>query len=266
MSSLEFSCNLSFLFQEYEFKDRFVHARNWGFNFVEITFPYLYDKNEIKKYLDENNLKLHLINSPPGNAKAGDRGLAALPNRKEEFKKSFEEAMQYAQAFNCPFIHIMSGVRANNENSGLFRDTLIENLQWAADQIASEKTLLLIEPINQIDIPSYFLFSWREAEKIVREINNPKVRLQLDLYHAQVETKNIEAAWAACKDITKHIQIANVPKRTEPTLGDIDYSKIFDLIEQDSYDGLIGLEFRPSQTTEIALREFKKLRNSFSRR
>ena len=245
-----FAANLSMLFAEHYFLDRFNAAAACGFKGVECLFPYEWPANEIRSALTENNLKQVLFNMPPGDWNAGDRGLGAIPGRESEFFSSLKLALDYAGILSCSQIHIMSGIVKEEESRREARATFVANLKRAAPVAAKYNVDLLIEPINdKRDAPDYFLSRISDAREIINEVRSDNVWLQFDLYHAQIMSGDLETLIRDNTDITRHYQIAGVPARHEPDLGEVNYPYLFELIDSLDFDGWIGCEYRPAGST-----------------
>ena len=245
-----FAANLSMLFTEHYFLDRFNAAAACGFKGVEFLFPYEWPANEIRSALTENNLKQALFNMPPGDWNAGDRGLGAIPGRESEFFSSLKLALDYAGILSCSQIHIMAGIVKEEEARREARATFVANLKRAAPVAAKYNVDLLIEPINdKRDAPDYFLSRISDAREIIEEVRSDNVWLQFDLYHAQNMSGDLETLIRDNTDITRHYQIAGVPARHEPDLGEVNYPYLFELIDSLDFDGWIGCEYRPAGST-----------------
>lgn len=248
-----FAANLSWLYQEHPLPQRFAAAAADGFEAVELLFPYEHDALDLRRHLDDAHLACVLINAPCGNWAAGERGLAALPGRQDDFKRSIDRALRYAAALNTPRIHVMAGLRPPGADENLLWDTYQANLAWACDETAADDVMLLVEPINPTDMPGYLLTRQAEAHRLVGEIGAPQLRVQMDLYHCRVVEGEI-SAWltgalrpTAGASVVGHMQVAGVPGRHEPEGGDIDYPAAFELIDQLGYTGWVGCEYRPCQ-------------------
>ena len=250
----QLSANLSLLFTENEFIDRFKEAKNNGFDAVEFQFPYDIEAQTIKKEIDKNKLILTIFNSPPGDFENGDRGLACLEKRKDDFKKSIIEAISYAKIFQCNKIHVMSGV-SEKENVLNAKKVYIENLKWACDEFDKHNINLLIEPINQRNIPNYFLSSTDQAIEIIDKIERDNIYLLFDIYHHQIIRGDVSKYFEKFQAYIGHIQIAGIPNRNEPDQSELDYKYVFKLIERLNYTGFIGCEYKISKNTNF--REFK---------
>jgi hydroxypyruvate isomerase len=248
---VRFAANLSFLFGEAPFLDRFERAATAGFKGVEYLFPYEFDAAEIARRLRAHGLDQVLFNAPPGDWAAGDRGLAALPSRTDEFRASIERALDYAVATCCPRVHVMAGIAAAGDPEA--RRTYLANLKYAAARFAEHDVTLLIEPLNPRDMPGYFLADFDVAAGIVRELGLGNVRLQFDIYHRQILHGDVTAGLRALAALIGHIQIAGVPDRHEPTDGELSLPWIIGAIEAAGFDGWIGCEYRPRRSTEEGL-------------
>lgn len=248
-----FAANLSMLFTDRPFLDRFEAAARAGFEAVEILFPYAFGAQEIRSRLDANGLKLVLFNLPPGDTQRGERGLACLPGREEEFRRSVGQALAYADALGCPQMHCMAGLAPSNPDASALQAIYLSNLRWAADEFEAAGRSLLIEPINRRDIPGYFLNNTVQARQVIEATAKPNVRLQLDLYHCQISEGDVANRIRANADIVAHIQIASVPDRQEPDHGELHYPYLFDVIDATGYTGFLGCEYRPAGRTEDGL-------------
>ena len=250
---IQLSANLSLLFNENEFLDRFKEAKINGFNAVEFQFPYNFEAQSIKREIDKNNLILSIFNSPPGNFENGERGLACLENRQDDFKKSIVKAISYAKIFQCYKIHVMSGV-SNKENDLNAKKVYIENLKWACDEFDKHNINLLIEPINQRNIPNYFLSSTDQAIEIIDKIERKNIYLLFDIYHHQIIRGDVSKYLEKFLQYIGHIQIAGIPNRNEPDQSELDYKYIFKFIEGLNYTGFIGCEYNPLRDTVSGLK------------
>ena len=257
-----FSANLSFLFSEAPFLDRFAEAARAGFIAVEFAFAYEYPPCELAARLEQHSLALVLMNAPPGDLAAGDRGLAALPGREHEFAASLAPALNYAQALRCPRIHIMAGVMpagADEAQRAQQRATFVRNLRFAAREAAAQGVELTIEPINTRDIPGYVLNTQAEAHAIREEVGAQNLKVQMDLYHAQIVEGDLSEKLRRWLPHIGHIQIAGVPGRHEPDVGEINYAHLFALLDELGYGGWVGCEYRPLNGTMAGLGWMKRL-------
>jgi hydroxypyruvate isomerase len=246
-----FAANLSMLYNEHGFLDRFAAAAADGFDAVEYLFPYAFDRAELAARLQAHGLTQALFNAPPGDFEAGERGLACLPDREEDFRRGFvEQALPYAQALGCRRVHVMAGLAP----AGVAREALAAcyeaNLAWAARQAAPHGVAVLIEPINTRDIPGYFLNRQDQAHALVRRIGAANLQVQMDLYHCQIVEGDLAMK---LRDYlfggqVGHLQIAGVPERHEPDLGELNYPYLFELIDALGWAGFVGCEYRPRDT------------------
>ena len=249
-----FAANLSFLFTDLEFLDRFSAAADAGFKAVEFMFPYAYKAQDIKTRLDDNGLDLVLFNLPPGHWDKGERGFAALPDRADDFASAIDLALRYAEILACKKLHVMAGL----EEHGATRDIYVSNIRLACLWSQGSGVDILIEPINTRDMPGYFLSRTGMAAEIIAEVGEPNMGLQFDLYHRHIMDGGVEAAIAEYKGITRHYQCASPPDRGEPGKGDLDYARIFEIIDGTGYTGWIGCEYKPRGRTTDGLGWFAK--------
>lgn len=258
---LRFAANLSFLFTELPFRSRFAAARMAGFAGVEYLFPYDHDPGELKAELDANGLTQVLFNLPPGDWEAGERGLAAIPGREAAFDAALEKALHYADRLNCKLLHVMAGIPPVTVDSDKAMATYVANLARGAEAAAAHGVTLVIEPINRRDIPGYFLSRTTTARRVIESVGADNLGLQFDLYHRQVTDGDLVHAIRDYADITRHVQIANPPDRTQPGDGEINYEKIFQEIRDVGFEGWIGCEYRPRGTTKDSLAWFEPYRS-----
>ncbi|MFV0547796.1 MAG: 2-oxo-tetronate isomerase [Limnobaculum xujianqingii] len=261
---LKFAANLTMMFNEVSFPERFELAARAGFQGVEFLFPYQYDVTELKTQLKHHQLTQVLFNAPPGNWLAGERGLASLPNRESEFRQSLELVIEYAIQLECHQIHIMAGNRQTELSEGEQQQQLIRQLTYAADKLSDYGINILIEPINPFDMPDYFLKYISQAENIIREVNRPNISIQFDIYHCQKTQGNILHNLNHYFKNIGHIQIASVPYRNEPGLGEINYPWLFSQIEKLNYRGWIGCEYHPAGNTTEGLFWLNKVNHNLS--
>lgn len=247
------AANLSMMFTECDFLDRFEAASRAGFEAVEFLFPYVYPASEIRARLDRFGLKQALFNFFPGDWDKGERGLSIFPEKREEFARSVEQALSYAAALGCPKLHVMAGVAPPELPEATARATYVENLKLACKRAEAAGVLLLIEPLNSRDMPGYFLNDLAQARDIIAEVASPALRLQFDVYHRQIMRGDLAVALREFWPIVGHIQIAGVPGRHEPDVGEINYACILDLVDELGYDGYVGCEYRPKAGTVAGL-------------
>ena len=247
---LKFAANISLLFTEENFMDRFAKAATCGFKGVEILSPYEWPTENIAANLKEYSLTQVLLNSPAGNTENGERGRAAVPGLETAFWDDIHQAIEYANILKCHQIHVMAGVLNSPEDWDTARLTFVNNLKRAAPIAAQHGINLLIEPINdKIDIPGYFLTNIPTARDIITEVSQNNVQLQFDFYHAQVMQGDLTTLVLENIDITSHFQISNLPGRCEPSHGEINYPYLFKLLESLNYTKWVGCEYRPSKNT-----------------
>ena len=250
-----FAANLSMMYAEHAFLDRFEAAAADGFDAVEFMFPYEHSRDEIASRLAAHGLQQVLFNAPPGDTAAGERGLACLPGRQDDFRRSIaDNALPWALALKCPRIHVMAGLVASRNERDEQRAVYIQNLTWAAREAASAGIDLLIEPINQRDIPAYLLNRQDDAHEIVAEVGAPNLKVQMDLYHCQIVEGDVATKLRQYLPTGRvgHLQIAGVPDRHEPDLGELHYPYLFDLIDALGWDGHIGCEYRPVSSNSVS--------------
>jgi hydroxypyruvate isomerase len=255
----KFAANLTMMFNEVPFPQRFAAAAKAGFAAVEFLFPFDYPPAEVARWLQEAGLKNALFNMPPGDWAAGERGVASLPGREEEFRAGVARAIEYARALGTPSIHAMAGLLPSGADRKRHREVFVANLRHAAKTLAGEGLTLLIEPINSRDIPGYFLNTQAEAHAIREEVGQPNLKVQMDFYHAQIVEGDLSVTLRKHIAHIGHVQIASVPDRHEPDEGEIDYRHIFRLLDELGYPGWVGCEYRPRGRTEDGLGWLKEL-------
>ena len=255
----QFAANLTMLYNEVPFLERFELAANSGFKAVEFLFPYAYEAVEIKNKLEQNQLKLVLHNLPAGDWDAGDRGIACNPDRVEEFRAGVAKAIKYAKVLGVPQLNCLAGKMPPGISEQLLHDTFVENLQFAAAVLKKSQLKLLIEPINTFDIPGFFLSTTQQALDILSEVDADNLFVQYDIYHAQ--RMEGELSNTIEKNLSKiaHIQLADNPGRNEPGTGEINYPHLFKLLDRIGYQGWIGCEYKPATTTDAGLSWIQKL-------
>lgn len=252
-----FAANLSFLFTELPFLDRFAAARAAGFDAVEFLFPYGEDTATIAARLADNGLTLALFNAPPGDWESGERGLAAIPGRERDCAEGFTRALAAADRLGCRTVHLMAGITGPDITRADAEKTYRANLAAAAAAARGQGVTVTIEPINPRDMPGYHLTRTAEARATIAAIGAKNLRLQLDLYHRQIVEGDLAAAIRDNADITAHVQIAGVPARNEPDRGEVNYAFLFELLDELGYAGFVGCEYRPLTTTAAGLGWFR---------
>ena len=254
-----FSANLSMLFQEYDFLDRFQKAKEAGFAGVEYLFPYQWPADQLAALLVRYGLRQVLHNLPAGDWGAGERGIACIPGREGEFQDGVGRAISYAKTLGCSQLNCLIGKRPDGIPGDKLTDTLATNLAFAAASLEKEGIKLLIEPLNTRDIPGFFLAHTADALAIRTLVNHPNLYLQYDVYHMQVMEGNLIQTITKNLESIAHIQIADNPGRHEPGTGEINYANIFRALDADGYAGWVGCEYIPLTTTEEGLRWMRQL-------
>ena len=245
--------NLSWIYQEVPFLQRFGAAAAHGFKAVEILLPYEAPAAAIAAELKKHKLAQALFNLPPGDWGKGERGIAALPGREAEFAKSVDTALEYAKALECRTLHVMSGLIPAGGDAKAMHRTFVSNLKLACDRTARSGLTLVMEPINHRDIPGYFTNTTSQVEAIIKEVGAPHLKLQLDLYHLQVTEGDLQKRTERLFPITAHVQIAGNPDRNEPDIGEANHLYLLDVLDRLGYDGYVGLEYKPKTTTAAGL-------------
>jgi len=256
----KFAANLTMMFNEAPFLERFGAAARAGFDAVEFLFPYEHPAAAIAEALKVNGLANALFNLPPGDWAAGERGIAAIPGREDEFRDSVARALAYAKALSTPRLHVMSGVVPAGADRAAYRATYVANLRAAAARAAEEGRVLLIEPLNPRDVPGYLVATQADAHAIREEVAAPNVKVQMDLYHCQIVEGDVATRLRRYLPQVGHIQIAGVPERNEPDTGELNYPYLFGLLDELGYDGWVGCEYRPARGTLAGLGWFEPWR------
>ncbi|WP_116134358.1 2-oxo-tetronate isomerase [Tropicimonas sp. IMCC34043] len=247
------AANLTMMFTEVPFLDRFARAANAGFEAVEFLFPYDYPLAEVKAQLDRNGLKLTLINAFAGDWAGGERGFAARPGKQTAFDASVAQALDYATALGCPRIHVMSGLTGGEPDRAACEAVWVENMRSAADKAARAGLDISIEPLNTRDMPGYFISHQDETLALIDRLDRRNVLLQFDVYHAQIMDGDITRRIERLKGAYGHVQIASVPDRHEPDEGELDYTHVFAAFDRVGFDGYLGCEYNPRGLTEDGL-------------
>ena len=247
------AANLSMMFNEVPFLDRFAAAARAGFQAVEFLFPYDHPAAEIRRRLDDNGLKQALFNAPPGDWAGGERGLASLPGRQQEFRDAIARALDYAAALDCPLVHVMAGIPPAGTAPVTAAAVYAVNLAWAAEQAGKAGRRVVIEPINHRDMPGFHLNTTGQGAAVIAAIGSPHLALQFDIYHCQITEGDVSKRLEALMPVTGHIQIADVPARNEPGTGELGWTFLFRRIDELGYAGWIGCEYRPAGETVAGL-------------
>lgn len=248
-----FAANLTMLFNEVPFLERFALAKTGGFKAVEFLFPYDFDVQAIKSALDNNALKLALHNLPAGDWNAGERGIACLPDRVSEFRAGVTKAIEYATILGVPQLNCLAGKAPSGADPIALHDTFVSNLQYAASELKKAGLKLLIEPINTFDIPGFYLSKTEQGIAILDAVAADNAFLQYDIYHAQRMEGELANTIQKYFSRIAHIQLADNPGRNEPGTGEINYEYLFGLLDRLGYAGYIGCEYKPLKTTEAGL-------------
>jgi len=248
-----FAANLTMLFNEVEFLDRFERAARSGFEAVEYLFPYAHQKGVLRSRLTAYSLQQVLHNLPAGDWAGGERGIAVLPDRIDEFQAGVDRAIEYAAALGCPRVNCLAGIKPAALDAAVARQTMVGNLRYAAARLDAASIRLLIEPINTRDVPGFFLSSTEQAIDIIDEVGSDNLFLQFDLYHMHVMGENLARVIENYGARIDHMQLADAPGRHEPGTGEIDYPALFGLIDRTGYSGWIGCEYNPLTSTEGGL-------------
>lgn len=260
----QFAANLSLMYTELPFLDRFAAAARDRFTAVEFLFPYAFEPAEVAARLADNGLQLVLFNAPPGGtdrsrmAAAWDqnaRGTAALPGHEAEFRAGVQEALRYAEVLGCPRIHVLSGIVPPGVERELLKDLCASNLRWAAAEAARAGRDILIEPINLRDMPRYFLNRQDHAHELLDAAQAPNLKVLMDLYHCQIVEGDVAAKLQRYLPTGRvaHVQIAGVPGRHEPDRGELHYPFLFEMLDALGYSGWVGCEYRPAADTSAGL-------------
>ena len=255
-----FAANLSLMFTERPFLDRFGAAAAAGFTAVEFLFPYAFPAEEIRARLEEHGLAQALFNLPPGNFETGERGIACLAERTDEFRASVATALSYADTLGCPTLHCMAGLKPEGRPEAELLEVYRRNLAWAAAECHTAGRTLLVEPLNARDAPGYLLNTTALVRRIIGEVGADNLKLQLDLYHLQISEGDLAVRIRANADLTAHVQIAGVPDRHEPDTGEVNYPYLFEVLDATGFAGFIGCEYRPKGRTEDGLGWFTPYR------
>jgi hydroxypyruvate isomerase len=249
----KFSANLSFLYAELPFLDRFAAAAADGFPAVEYVSPYEHPAETVAEALQANGLVQALFNLPAGDWAGGERGIGCLPDRVDEFRASVDTAVRYGRALGCPKINCLAGIAPAGADPVVLGATLVANLKYAAPRLAEAGMRLLLEPINTRDIPGFFVSRTDHAERILDAVGSDNLYIQYDIYHTQVMQGDLMATYARLRERIAHIQIADNPGRNEPGTGEINYAFVLSELDRLGYDGFVGCEYKPKAGTTAGL-------------
>ena len=256
---LKFAANLTMFFTDVPFLQRFEKARAAGFDYIEFQFPYAYPLDLIKQELHTQCLGVVLFNLPAGDWDRGERGIAILPDRRQEFRETVDEAIRYAHVLTCSRLHCMAGVLPADLPMADAVAIYKENIHYAASKLATEQITLFIEPINRVDMPGYFLSDPNQAYQFLQTWKLPNVKLQFDFYHVQRIQGELLSSFSRLKELIGHVQIADNPGRHQPGTGEINYSGIFRYLKEIDYKGFIGLEYFPKGDFKESLQWLRDL-------
>jgi hydroxypyruvate isomerase len=253
-----FAANLSMMFTEVPFLDRFAAAADAGFDAVEFLFPYEHKPEDIAARLKQHKLEQALFNCPPGNWEGGERGLAVFPARRAEFEASIDTALAYAKATGVKRLHLMAGIARHDDATA--KAAYESAILFACDKAQPAGLDIVIEPINPRDVPGYFLNNFDVAAEIVKRFNRPNLKLQFDIYHRQIIHGDVIRGLEVMMPIIGHIQTASVPGRNEPGTGELDDARVFATLDRLGYKGFVGCEYRPAGETKAGLAWFTRAR------
>ena len=248
-----FAANLSMLFTEVDFLDRFAAAANAGFSGVEYLFPYDYPAEQIKAQLDANKLQQVLFNLPAGDWAKGERGIACDPSRVEEFRAGVDQAIAYAEVLGNTQINCLAGIRPQGHDCATVRQTFVDNLKYAASKLEAAGIRLVMEMINTRDIPGFYLNNTQQALEIREAVGSANLYLQYDIYHMQIMEGDLARTVESNLAVINHVQLADNPGRNEPGTGEINYRFLFEHLDRIGYQGWVGCEYKPKTTTAAGL-------------
>ncbi len=255
----KFAANLSMLFTEVPFLERFAAAREAGFRGVEYLFPYDYEPGVIAARLHACGLENVLFNMPPGDWGAGERGIASIPGREEEFRVGVERAWRYANRLGVKRVHAMAGIPPVDVDRAACVATLVSNLEYAARQFAPHGITVLLEAINTRDMPGFFVSRQAECFDICAAVNATNIKMQIDCYHMQIMEGDLSTRLRRYGPHCGHVQVAGTPGRNEPDIGEVRYEYVFSVLDEIGYDGWVGCEYRPRMNTVDGLGWYRRL-------
>lgn len=253
-----FAANLSMLFTEVPFPDRFALAAEAGFRGVEYLFPYPWEPQLLKGKLEQHNLTQVLFNMPPGDWDAGERGIACLPDRIDEFREGVAEAIRYAHALGCHQVNCLAGLCPDDADDELLWQTLRDNVRWAADQLERAGIRMCLEAINsRVDMPGFLLDTSGKVVELIRQVGSSNVRLQYDIYHMQIMEGDLIRTMERLLPVIGHIQFADNPGRHQPGTGELNFPALFAALDRMGYEGWVSAEYRPATNTGESLDWFQ---------
>ncbi len=250
---MRFSANLSMLYPEHGFLDRFDAAARDGFSGVEFVSPYEYAPEHVAEAARRAGVEIVLFNSPAGDWGAGERGFACHPGQEQRFRDGIEHSILYAKTLGCMRLHIMAGIVPDGVSADVAEAVFVENLRWAVARLATAGVMGLIEPINPVDMPGYGLNSLGQAERVLASVGHDNLRLQYDFYHMAMTGVALVENFRRLLPVTGHVQVADMPGRHEPWSGGMDFGAVFAAIVASEYEGWVGAEYRPSGKTSAGL-------------
>ena len=250
---MKLAANLSMMFQELPFLERFAAAAQAGFSGIEYLFPYEWAQDDLKTALKDADLTQALFNTPPGDWDAGERGLASIPGRESQFRDGIDRALDYARALGCSRIHAMAGIPPDDTPKADWRRLMVDNIRHACDAAAPHGVSVLIEPINQRDMPGFAVSLQEDGADLIAEVGRPNAALQFDIYHCQIMQGDIIRRFERLRPVIGHVQIAGVPERHEPDQGEINPNGILQAMAAAGYEGWVGCEYRPAGVTRDGL-------------
>ena len=263
---MKLAANIGLLFPERPPLERIAAAKSAGFDGVELLFPYDLDAQAVRRALDSAGMPIVQLNSPAGDRAAGEVGFAALPGREPQFRQSMERAFDFMKACGISQVHVVAGIPAPASDAKLVRATYVRNLQWVADGAAAFDARIMIEPLNNRDMPGYALATLAQAAEVLKEVSRPNVGLQFDLYHSQIMGGDLTHRLRQFAPLIRHVQIAGAPLRNEPDRGEVNLKHVMRVLAESGYDGWISAEYRPSGSdTRDSLEWMPIVREAFSR-
>lgn len=248
-----FAANLSMMYVEHPFLQRFAAAARDGFQAVEFQFPYDFPSAELRAALRDAALEQVMFNAPPGKWDQGERGIASLPGRERDFDAALDRAIDYAESLSCRRLHLMAGILPDETRRAEHRRVYVSNLRRAARRLADHGMTALIEPINPRDIPGFFLNRQADAQAVCAEVGEPNLKVQMDVYHCQIVEGDVSMRLRQGFETIGHVQIAGVPHRHEPDLGELHHPYLFQVLDELGYSGWVGCEYRPRAGTSEGL-------------
>jgi hydroxypyruvate isomerase len=261
---LKIAANIGLLFPELPPLERIAAARAAGFDGVELLFPYDLDPGAVRAAAEAAGMPIVQLNSPAGDRAAGEVGFAALPGREQRFRETIEVAFAFLKGCGSSQLHVLAGIPASSMDAKLVRSTYVRNLQWVADEAAAFGARIMIEPLNNRDMPGYVLSTLAQAAEVLGEVNRPNVGLQFDLYHSQIMGGDLTHRLRQFAPLIRHVQIAGAPLRNEPDRGEVNLRQVMRVLAETGYDGWISAEYRPSGATRDSLEWMPVVREAFS--